>query len=67
MTNDDFGPRGECEEDNDNPAGAGTMNELVDPIPAGEDCGNYFNAPTSTELNRVFDEIASRMFTRLAQ
>ena len=67
MTNDDFGPRGECEEDMANPAGTGSATALVQPLPAGESCGNYFNAPTSTELNRVFDEIASRMFTRLAQ
>ncbi len=67
MTNDDYGPRGECEEDNPDPASAGSLNALADPLPAGENCGNYYNAPTSTELNRVFDEIASRMFTRLAQ
>jgi hypothetical protein len=39
------------------------------PIPtrtAGESCGNYYNAPNLAELERVFDEIASRMFTRLA-
>jgi Flp pilus assembly protein TadG len=32
---------------------------------ARENCGNYYNAPTSSELERVFDDIASRMFTRL--
>lgn len=32
---------------------------------AGESCGNYFNAPNAQELNEVFDEIASRMFTRI--
>lgn len=30
-----------------------------------ENCGNYFNAPNEQELALVFDEIASRMFTRL--
>lgn len=30
-------------------------------------CGNYFNAPTIDELELVFNEIASRMFTRLTQ
>jgi len=37
------------------------------PIAPGDDCGNYFNAPTGAELNAVFNEIASRMFTRLTQ
>ena len=35
-------------------------------LPPTESCGNYFNAPDEQELQIVFDEIASRMFTRLA-
>jgi hypothetical protein len=31
----------------------------------GESCGNYFNAPGQAELEDVFEEIASRMFTRI--
>ncbi len=33
----------------------------------GANCGNYFNAPDQTQLAEVFNEIASRMFTRLSQ
>ena len=69
MTDDDFGPRGECEEElagGLSPTAAG-FNNLIDPKPAGASCGNYYNAPTTTELGRVFDDIASRMFTRLTQ
>ncbi len=66
MTDADFGSRGECEKDLDNPAGH-TFNDLIHPLPAGQSCGNYYNAPDSEELNRVFDDIASRMFTRLSQ
>lgn len=32
----------------------------------GDSCGNYYNAPSLTELQQVFDDIASRMFTRIA-
>ncbi|MEQ8672681.1 MAG: pilus assembly protein TadG-related protein [Aggregatilineales bacterium] len=38
----------------------------VEFLPPTESCGNYFNAPGEEELQVVFDEIASRMFTRLA-
>lgn len=64
LSNEDFGPRGECEEDLDNPASA-TFTDLVQPLQAGRSCGNYYNAPAADELERVFDDIASRMFTRL--
>jgi hypothetical protein len=30
-------------------------------------CGNYWYAPTGQQLEGVFEEIASRMFTRLSQ
>ncbi len=56
----DYGPRGICEDPN---APAGTYA----PIAPTENCGNYFNAPDQTELNVVFNEIASRMFTRIAR
>jgi hypothetical protein len=70
LTNDDFGPRGECEESLAPGVGAAdVMNfrDLIAPKVAGVSCGNYYNAPSGDELNRVFDEIASRMFTRLTQ
>ena len=43
--------------------GNGTM---VRPLPPRQDCGNYYNAPDQGRLQLVFDDIASRMFTRLA-
>jgi hypothetical protein len=65
MSNADFGVRGECEEDLDSPA-THTYAELINPTDAKVSCGNYYNAPSASELNRVFDDIASRMFTRLS-
>jgi len=43
------------------------------PLPTGDlllprkNCGNYWYAATGGELRRVFEEIASRLFTRLAK
>jgi hypothetical protein len=34
-------------------------------VPAGRDCGNYYYSPTGAGLMRVFEAIASRIFTRL--
>lgn len=55
------------------PAPAWRPNDPDNPTPASAlvtrpngSCGNYFNAPSLVELERVFDEIASRMFTRLS-
>lgn len=39
---------------------------MVRPLPPRQDCGNYYNAPDQGRLQLVFDDIASRMFTRLA-
>jgi hypothetical protein len=39
---------------------------MVIPLPPTQDCGNYYNAPDQSRLRLVFDDIASRMFTRLA-
>lgn len=44
-------------------AGLGIM---VRPLPPRQDCGNYYNAPDQARLTIVFNDIASRMFTRLA-
>ncbi len=30
-------------------------------------CGNYYFSPTGSQLDRVFEDLASRIFTRLAQ
>jgi hypothetical protein len=63
---DDWGQRGPCEL----PANVNTatdVSQIIRPMPAGQSCGNYYNAPGGDELNSVFDDIASRMFTRLSQ
>lgn len=39
---------------------------MVLPLPPTEDCGNYYNAPDQARLQLVFNDIATRMFTRLA-
>ncbi len=66
-----FGVRGPCEEPEDllpiARESATDIYQLIMPKPAGENCGNYFNAPSGDELNKVFDEITSRMFTRLTR
>lgn len=54
----DYGVRGPCERQTD-PAGT------YAPLPPRENCGNYYNAPNQEQLELVFDDIASRMFTRL--
>ena len=35
--------------------------------PVGASCGNYYFSPDSSELTRIFEDIASRIFTRLTQ
>jgi hypothetical protein len=71
-TGDIYGTRGLCEQDvvgydsaEDVPANQ--LNLLVNPLPEGDSCGNYFNAPDEQQLQIVFDTIASRMFTRLTR
>ncbi len=55
-----WGPRGACETE------TGTRG-VWSPLPPQQSCGNYFSADTGDQLNAVFNEIASRMFTRLSQ
>ncbi len=66
----DYGAPGICDA-----AGGGYLNNIQPGGPNPRDitfltpeqsCGNYFSAPGPDELKIVFDEIASRMFTRLA-
>ena len=41
---------------------------VVDPIPnLGEQCGNYYYAPNAAALEDVFEDIASRIFSRITQ
>ena len=60
-TGDDVALRGNSYSTQD--GGTGTM---IRPLPPRQDCGNYYNAPDQGRLQLVFDDIASRMFTRLA-
>jgi Flp pilus assembly protein TadG len=57
-----YGDRGECENQTVTYSPANLMNSALAPKAS---CGNYFNAPDGPELQKVFDEIASRMFTRI--
>jgi hypothetical protein len=79
---DPFGARGPCEDQTLDPSGYtgdvaallgngystrdGGNGRMVRPLPPRQDCGNYYNAPDQGRLQLVFDDIASRMFTRLA-
>ncbi len=36
-------------------------------VPIGQSCGNYYFAPTGSGLIKVFEAIASRIFTRITQ
>jgi hypothetical protein len=66
--NADWGPRNPCQLTLQSAVAEGYTNRYeYAPIAPTADCGNYFNAPTGAELNAVFNEIASRMFTRLTQ
>ena len=56
----DWGPRGPCEIPNGIPG-------VYAPIAPRTSCGNYYWAPSGPELEQVFNEIASRMFTRISQ
>lgn len=43
-------------------------NRYIWPLPdRGEQCGNYYYAPDPNELDRVFESIASRVFTRITR
>ncbi|MEO8610055.1 MAG: pilus assembly protein TadG-related protein [Chloroflexota bacterium] len=72
-SDDDWGPRGPCEGPLKNgytdpsQVPINNLNDLVNPLPPKQNCGNYFNAPDAAELKVVFDTIASRMFTRLTR
>ncbi|MFN8527234.1 MAG: hypothetical protein U0670_01325 [Anaerolineae bacterium] len=65
-SNTDYGPRGSCEIPLSELA-TGVNQEDYSPLPPRTSCGNYYVAVTASDLNLVFNEIASRMFTRLSQ
>lgn len=69
LTATEYGAPGICEPPSTIPGDLGGYDpstQSVEFLPPTESCGNYFNAPDEEELQVVFDEIASRMFTRLA-
>jgi len=62
----EWGARGPCEQ----LTWVGGSNQRGDnylPLDPTIDCGNYYAATSGAELEIVFNEIASRMFTRLSQ
>ncbi|MDZ4770628.1 MAG: hypothetical protein SGJ24_15995, partial [Chloroflexota bacterium] len=59
----EWGPRGPCEEE----VIIGSRGSTFQPIEPRENCGNYYVANNEGQLVLVFNEIASRMFTRLSQ
>jgi hypothetical protein len=62
-TDINWGARGPCEVQSSDPNDRG----LWLPLDPQQSCGNYFAAAEASDLERVFDIIASRMFTRLSQ
>ncbi|MBC8100307.1 MAG: hypothetical protein H7Y11_12755, partial [Armatimonadetes bacterium] len=58
-----YGVRGPCESPT---IPAGEPNPWYEPLKQRQNCGNYYNAPNQAQLQIVFDDIASRMFTRLS-
>ncbi|MCB9456186.1 MAG: hypothetical protein H6671_09380 [Anaerolineaceae bacterium] len=72
---DTFGGRGPCEGPilsgeltaDEAKANGRSLSDIINPLPPGQSCGNYYNAPSGRELEVVFDDIASRMFTQLAR
>ncbi|MFN8451601.1 MAG: hypothetical protein U0521_24185, partial [Anaerolineae bacterium] len=57
----EWGTFGACEVD------TGTHTGAWNPKPPRESCGNYYVAASGQQLEDVFNQIASRMFTRLSQ
>ncbi len=66
-TAQDWGPRGACEQESWTGTAWNSRGVNYLPKPPQESCGNYFWAATGQQLEEVFNQIASRMFTRLSQ
>lgn len=64
-----YGALGPCETDRAVPVNGvySDPDDLYKPAPPGTSCGQYYWAPTGDELELVFAEIATRMFTRLSR
>ena len=41
--------------------------DLCDGLPANQNCGNYYYAPTGAYLDQIFESIASRIFTKISR
>lgn len=41
--------------------------DLCKGVDSGTECGNYYYAPEAEDLDRIFEKIASRIFTRITQ
>ena len=37
------------------------------PLPATQNCGNYYYAPSGAYLDQIFEAIASRIFTKISR
>ncbi|MBN8618549.1 MAG: hypothetical protein J0L63_06570 [Anaerolineae bacterium] len=66
-----FGERGPCEAAIPGYANAAAAYQagasIYNPLPPKQNCGNYYNAPGGDQLEKVFEDIASRMFTRITR
>jgi hypothetical protein len=61
----DVGDDGDLETDPCNSADYWDLD--TNPLNMGEDCGNYYFAQTASDLEDVFESIASRIFSRITQ
>jgi hypothetical protein len=61
----DYGVLGPCEQQWALSGTTPTPASAYRPLGPRTSCGNYYNAPNREQLELVFDDIASRMFTRL--
>ncbi len=64
---DDGHVNGSYDFDNSGSLSQGEINRMYGQLRPQQSCGNYYFAPDFNELQFVFDDIASRMFTRLAR
>jgi hypothetical protein len=62
-----WGARGPCETEWPVTQPQDQRGNTYAPVEPMTPCGNYFVAATGQQLEAVFDQIASRMFTRLSQ
>ena len=66
-TSPNWGSRGACETEWPSTLSQALRGDSYRPKAPMTPCGNYFVAASGEQLEAVFDQIASRMFTRLSQ